>query len=607
MQQIAEEGANGLLAKAFDALSDAILVLDHNGRILRANRAAGALIGRAPAELSTLTCDALLPDLEFPQVGTTELTTERAGRPIALEVTANRSVDAPDAIYTLVLRDVGHRRVIERLQDQFISAVSHELRTPLTSIRGALALLGSGVLGSLSPEARDLVKMGHRNTERLVALVNDILDLERLEGGRVELVLDQLDAANLLEPVVESLRAQATQKQVRVKVRLGTGSMVIRGDRERLSQALKNLLHNAIKWSPDGGLVEIRLRAADGHVEVSVVDQGPGISRRAQARLFDRFQQADASDTRAKGGVGLGLAISRAIVLQHGGSIGVESERGGGARFYFRLPDPTALVKTGSGLGILKPDSDYDLLLVEEDPIQARALRLILEDDGYAVRWVADIEKARYALALTHPRCVVLDPELGGGAGANLLNDVAQASGERPTPVVVLTRMAPTPSLREAPGVVEWLQKPVDYPGLSRQIRRAVRPPGPPRVLAIDDDPGTRQLIREELKGLGFECVTADEAEQGAALARSFRPDLLILDVGLPGADGFDLVSAFRKGELRRLPLLVYTARDLSEADRQRLRLGPTRHLTNCRVTESEFVEAVQGLLAGVSDSLACP
>jgi PAS domain S-box-containing protein len=239
------------------------------------------------------------------------------------------------------VRDISERRKLERMKREFVATVSHELRTPLTSIRGSLGLLGAGALGELNAEALDAVRLAERNTLRLIGLINDLLDLERLESGRLDLKLAPLDAASVVRRGIEAVAETARARGIAIERGPAAGRLV--GDEERLVQVLVNLLSNAVKFSPDGGRVTLAAEAVEGHVEFRVADRGRGIPESFQEIIFDRFQQVEASDSRQKGGTGLGLAICKAIVEQHRGAIGVTSRPGQGSTFWFRIPEADPL------------------------------------------------------------------------------------------------------------------------------------------------------------------------------------------------------------------------------------------------------------------------
>ncbi len=232
--------------------------------------------------------------------------------------------------------DISERNEVERMKKDFLSTVSHELRTPLTSIRGSLGLLAAGVMGELPPDAQPMVKVAERNSVRLIALINDILDFDKLESGKMELELRPTPLMRVLERSIESISAFAEQEGVEIELHCGNATVI--GDEARLSQVTVNLLSNAVKYSHHGATIAVTALLDHGFIEVRVQDHGRGIAPELQKRLFQRFQRADSSDSRTTPGTGLGLAICKAIVEQHGGTIGVESREGVGSTFWYRIP-----------------------------------------------------------------------------------------------------------------------------------------------------------------------------------------------------------------------------------------------------------------------------
>lgn len=236
------------------------------------------------------------------------------------------------------IADITERKRLEGIKGEFISIVSHELRTPLTSIRGALGLLTGMFSATLPDKAQELLKMANSNSERLTLMINDLLDLEKMDSGKFKLDFNILDIKKLTLQAISASEGYASQYQVHLKLLDVPENLNIRADENRLLQVFANLLSNAIKFSPEGGKVEISVRAKDGRVRISVRDFGQGIPASFRNRIFQRFSQADSSDTRIKGGTGLGLSITKAIIEQHGGLIDFISEEGSGAEFFFELP-----------------------------------------------------------------------------------------------------------------------------------------------------------------------------------------------------------------------------------------------------------------------------
>jgi len=233
-------------------------------------------------------------------------------------------------------QDISERREVDRLKSEFVSTVSHELRTPLTSIRGSLGLLAAGVVGDLPPQVRDLVRLADRNAVRLTALINDILDFERLDSGRVEMQIADVSLQPLFEQSLESVRPVADEQ--RIALACTPTGIRLRADADRIVQVLVNLLSNALKFSPAWSEVHVWAEERDGWARIFVNDQGLGIPDGHHQRIFERFAQVETSDRRDKGGTGLGLAICKAIIEHHGGRIGVDSEPGKGSTFWFDLP-----------------------------------------------------------------------------------------------------------------------------------------------------------------------------------------------------------------------------------------------------------------------------
>lgn len=333
-----------------------------------------------------------------------------------------------------VATDVTERLRAQRMKDEFVSIVSHELRTPLSSIRGSLGLLEGGVAGELPAKARELVRIARTNSDRLIRLINDILDLDKMEAGRVVLERETLEVAPLVDAVVAEMNGYAHQAGVGVDVDMQPCAPV-HGDRDRLAQVLVNLLSNAIKFSPEGErvLVEVRAHASLGRVRVSVTDRGPGIARADVPKLFQKFHQLDASDARARGGSGLGLVIAKRLVEAHGGHIGVESEIGRGSTFYFEIPvvrSSPATVATPTRHTTHDPAVTIDPQAIQ-NPMERAIGGLLDELEGH-LRDAAgsdDLDALADAQAAARILGAALPPEAAAGLRQSV-EEVAQALDE---------------------------------------------------------------------------------------------------------------------------------------------------------------------------------
>lgn len=343
---LALQGRLGALAQRqldiLDNILDPVLTLDARGKVVELNLAALSLAdahGRAMTR-GTRCADVFGDDLPA-LLERRECTVRRAGGgSFAAQIGLSEWREQGQPHYTIVLRDLTEQREIERMKDEFLATVSHELRTPLTSLLGAIGLLAGGAAGVLPPKALSLAEMARRNGERLGRLIDDILDLTRLEGDRLVLHMRALALPPLLDEALAAHQGYAQRARVRLVLQPGSGAPLpaVRLDADRFAQVMANLLSNAIKHSPAEGAVRVIVQPQGDGVAVTVRDQGPGIDPRFRARLFEKFSQADGTDRRALGGTGLGLYIARMLVERMGGRIRADEVAGEGASFTVEFP-----------------------------------------------------------------------------------------------------------------------------------------------------------------------------------------------------------------------------------------------------------------------------
>jgi PAS domain S-box-containing protein len=351
------EQDNARLAEMVRNSSDFIGLAAMDEHALFLNPAGRALVGITPeADISRLrmqeflsetTLDRLeheiLPTLQQTGswLGEAQFRHFVTGQPIDVEfnifVIHDPATGRPTGFAT-ASRDITERKRMDRMKSEFVSTVSHELRTPLTAIRGALGLLAGGALGALPDPARELVDTAHRNSERLTVLINDLLDMEKIAAGQMRFDLQPQPVMPLVEQAIQAIQAYAEQFQVRLLLAERLDAAQVNVDAQRFQQVLSNFLSNAVKFSPAGGQVTVRVSRADARVRVTVADQGTGVPDDFRDRIFQKFSQADASDTRAKGGTGLGLAITKELAERMGGNVGFESAQEMGATFFVVMP-----------------------------------------------------------------------------------------------------------------------------------------------------------------------------------------------------------------------------------------------------------------------------
>lgn len=355
IQQVVAERTHELRI-ILDNVVDGILTFDEHGTIQSFNRAAETIYGYKAAEVIGRNASILLPEdghgdhvhrmanyrqtegTAVTDLGRRELVARRKdGSNFPIDVAISRSSQHDQPLFIGVVRDITERRRVDRMKSEFVSTVSHELRTPLTSIVGALGLLAGGAMGEMTDKVQKMIGLAHKNGLRLAALIDDLLDMEKMVAGKMTLNLQRQPLMPLIDQTLETIRAYGDQFEVKFRV-VSREDLDVLVDAARLIQVLNNFLSNAAKFSPRGGQVEVAVQRLDTAVRVEVIDHGPGIPEKFRARMFQKFSQADSSDTREKSGTGLGLAISKELVERMHGRIGFESVEGQGASFYFELP-----------------------------------------------------------------------------------------------------------------------------------------------------------------------------------------------------------------------------------------------------------------------------
>jgi DNA-binding response OmpR family regulator len=377
-----------------------------------------------------------------------------------------------------------------------------------------------------------------------------------------------------------------------VKLAADAQEAIIFADPDRILQVLTNLISNAIKFSNPRGTVRVGTERRDAEVVVSVSDQGRGIPTDKLQTIFERFQQVDSSDARQKGGTGLGLPIARSIVQQHGGDIRVTSELGKGSTFSFSLPLAAAAPATES------PTAPA-ILVCDDDPGVRAYIQQLLIRAGYSVLLADRGEQAVEIARTQRPAAILLDVSLPGLDGAAVIRELRSSPETQAIPVAMVTGAAERTSSIDPSEVIGWIEKPIDRQLLLTTVGWAVDGHNDHcNVLLAEDDDDLAGVITEMLHSRGFTVCHAHDGAEAIEMSRRLSYDLLLLDPGLPKIDGFGLVDWLRRhNRHRNVPVLVYTARDLDESERQWLRLGPTYFMTKTRNPLEKLISQASALL----------
>jgi PAS domain S-box-containing protein len=617
-----------------DSVADGICGVDRRGRVSFANPAAARLLGADAATIVGKPVHELLHGFAP--------TNRRCADDCSLLRAAGRqkSYSGEDTIFradgnsfpaeyvltpishqgrfsgsVLSFRDISQRYALDRLKDEFISTVSHELRTPLTSIRGALGLLSSGILGQVNDKSANLLRIALTNSDRLVRLINDILDLERIQSGKEPLAFRPVQLANIVRQAIEGM--QPVAESAGVQLIHDKTQVEITADPDRLLQVVTNLLSNAIKFSPPDSTVSVMMRPGVSGVTLSVIDQGRGIPAEKLEAIFGRFQQVDASDSRQKGGSGLGLAICRTIVQQHTGKIWAERNSVRGATFRVFLPFQPAPADPSEPT----PDAELSritILVADSNPLSRLQTTTILSRQGYRLLEATTLDEA-VAADQKNPHAILLQTSLDGFNGFEALPLLHRLDRDS-SPVIVLTSVEDRPdseiTAREIAAAVSDTLRPTsaapassprpavpinlhtrDDQALAELARLLCEPGEKATFLLVEPDPELASSLTRVFAAESIEMHLAHSLQGAMDKFFTFQPDVLLLNIGLGDGDSFNLVDWLHiHNRLDRLPILVYSSRDLAVAD-FRVPVTPSQLLVRGRIHPSQLEALVLTML----------
>ncbi|MEG3639331.1 CHASE domain-containing protein [Magnetococcus sp. PR-3] len=596
------------LSAIFQTAVEAIITIDEMGHIESANAAVSTLFGYTEEEMIGQNVKMLMPAPHreshdgylhnYRTTGDAKIIGSvrevegltKAGELIPLELSVSDVPMANRRIFTGILHDIRERKRSEKLKNEFVSTVSHELRTPLTSIQGSLGLIKGGVAGELPLKAASLISVAHRNCERLVRLINDILDVEKMEAGKMAFKMEQQAISPLIYQAVETNRGYGEKHEVELKLVEDMPEAIGVVDSDRFAQVMANLISNAVKFSPPQGQVEVMLSSHKSNWLIQVVDHGIGIPDAFKPHIFDKFSQADSGDTRQQGGTGLGLAICKLIVERMGGVLNFESEEGKGTSFFFTLPKhnqvsdlPPELDQASAGARILVCEDDRDI---------GRVLAMLLANEGYQVDVAQTAAEAKVLLLQHTFSALTLDLMLPDQHGLSLLQELRKDPRWEHLPVIVVSAWVDQAHQAldgSALEVVDWLNKPIDEKRLMHAIEQArYKNREKVTILHVEDDPALRQVVEVMLEPLAHMVGVGSLSEAKEALS-SKKYDLVLLDMTLPDGQGTDLLPMLQKGA-ESIPVVVFSGEDLQQDMSQQISAA----LVKSRTSNDTLVRTIE-------------
>lgn len=571
------------LSAVIDNVVDGIITIDIHGTIESFNRAATTIFGYSEDEVMGKNIKMLMPDPYQKEhdgyLAHHNKTGEKKIIGIGREVTGKRKnnttfpmelavseISLDNVKYFVgIVRDITERKRIEQMQKEFISTVSHELRTPLTSISGSLGLVLGGVTGELPDKAKELLIIANNNGERLIHLINDILDIEKMSAGKMHFDLNVIDIIPVISKAIDANKGYGEKLNVSFTFKsTSTTPLMVNIDEKRIEQVMSNLLSNAAKYSPTNEQVTISLEALEHKVRISVHDQGKGIPEEFRANIFDKFSQADSSDTRQKGGTGLGLHITRAIVEEHKGQIDFSCEEGQGTTFNVTIPlwQEEKLIESN------KESSEKKslILIIEDDEDISRLLSMMIKDEGYHCHQAYNYKQAKELIATNTYDAVTLDLVIPGGDGLTLLKELRDTEATHELPVIVVAspsndneRIIASDSLE----LVDWLEKPINPTRLVKSIRTSLTTGGytKPHILHVEDDADITTIV-SSLLNTDYQVTQASTLAKAKQLVDTENFDLILLDVGLPDGSGLDLLNQLNNNG-HHIPVVIFSAQDI--------------------------------------------
>lgn len=536
-----------------DNIVDGIITFNETGNVNSANPAILDIFGYDRNEIKEQSIHSLIPNLDKNIFNSHKKTAykidghHKNGDLIPIELIISRITHQGKPMHLCLIRDTTEQRRIENMKSEFVSVVSHELRTPLTSISGALSLLSSGALRESEEQSQEMIKIAHKNSQRLTFLINDLLDMEKLAAGKMYFDMQTYDLKPLLKQAIQVNQAYGCERNIDITLECKIKNIKIQTDQQRFIQVLSNLLSNAIKYSPDGETVAVTVTYQNNNARISIKDNGPGISPEFQKHIFSKFAQADSSDTRKKGGSGLGLAITRSLTEHMRGEISFDSTPGEGSTFHLDLPI-TNLHELEDQFPKLSRNQAHNIriLIAENEPETAEMLEGILTVEGYMVDTSNTGAEALAALRWSKYDALILDLGLIDVSALELIHEIYQRYKTSQLPIIAISskQNGTSPPAGYEELNISWMSKPVDPIEFVKNLEQALskRRETRPRILHIEDDEDIHHIFKTAID-LNFDLELATSLSAARKRIEKEIFDAFIVDASLPDGSGWEFAS----------------------------------------------------------------
>ena len=497
--------------------------------------------------------------------------------------------------YEIAQKAVAEMLEVDRLKSQFLANMSHELRTPLNSIIGFSRVILKGIDGPINEVQKQDLGAIYNSGQHLLALITDILDLSKLEAGKMELQFAEVNIGDLINSAMSTAVGLVKDKPIKLNHIVPTDLPIVMADATRVRQVLINLVSNAAKFTDEGSITIEAFgsvsQSGKPEIMVTVTDTGVGIAEEDRAKLFQPFSQVDNSPTRKTGGTGLGLSICKSLIEMHGGQIGLlNSEIGKGSTFFFTLPLP-----------IPEPEPEPEpmahglvIMAVDDDPQVISLYERYLKPQGYFVVPVTDPMQALFRAKEIKPFAITLDIMMPGKDGWDVLKDLKNDSETRDIPIIICSILEEE-ERGFSLGAADYLVKPFLQEDIIKAITRLDRDGTINKVLVIDDDPADLRLVQKILEDMkDYQVTIANGGKSGWDAITTTRPDAIILDLFMPDLNGFSILENLRKEpDLRNIPVIILTGADLTKEQHQQLSEYGMHFLTKGLLRENELLSTL--------------